>query len=121
MSLTQPPVSLQQGKSITRPLLMATLLILANFLVGCSGHSVISTEAELVVAEALYTAVTGRRIDLLIQCETELSAKEASGAIGPQAGAALKAAIHQGKEGQWESAARALDLLIRNHPPLEHK
>jgi hypothetical protein len=100
---------------------MATLLILANFLVGCSGHSVISTEAELAMAEAVYTAVTGRRVDLLNQCEMDLSSKEGSGVIGPQAGTALKAAIRQGKEGQWESAARSLDSLIRNHPPLEHK
>jgi hypothetical protein len=121
---TQPTSIPQTGVSSPRTSWLSalvTLVLFAGSLTGCSGHSVIETEAELTMAEVLYTAVTGRRLDLLTKCEADLAAKEASGAIGAKAGSALKDAISKGKEGKWESAARSLDELIRNHPPFEHK
>lgn len=95
---------------------LAVLLLLS----GCSSPPPLESEEAHSAADALYTAVTSRRLDLLDQVASHLSDLSASGKLSADALAPLNAMIEQARAGQWQAAAEDLDQFIRHQPPHNH-
>lgn len=91
----------------------AVLLIV--LLTGCGPSAVSSPEAERSV-DALYTAVTSRRPELLEQCEQRLKQLLTEEKLTQSAHDELAEIIQQARRGEWQPAAETLDSFIRNQP-----
>ena len=94
--------------------LFALLIVIAS--VGCSSAPPLGTEEVSSTADALYTAVTSRRMELVNAVEEKLNKLHAEQQVSPDAMTALQAIIEQARAGQWQAAAEELDQLIRNQP-----
>lgn len=96
-------------------LLVLPLLIVALCLStgGCSPPQVLQNDECLAAVDALWTAVTARRTDLLDQAEAELERLYDAGSIPADGNAELGKIIDQAKSGEWEPAARRLKKFIQ--------
>lgn len=83
---------------------------------GC-GHTVIENEDSRMAIDALYTAVTSRRAELVDSCEHRLKELEAVGEIPPATAKQLAGIIATARRNQWQPAAERLDTLIRRIAP----
>lgn len=90
-------------------------LILATA-IGCQSAPPLGSEEVSSTADALYTAVTSRRPELVDAVEKNLNRLKADQQVSPAAMAALQAIIEQARAGEWQDAAEELDQLIRNQP-----
>lgn len=95
---------------------LAAVVLLA----GCSGPPSLDSAEAHSTADALYTALTSRRIDLLDQVAARLTELSSSGKLSTEALTELNAMIEQARAGQWQAAAEELDHFIRNQPPHQH-
>ncbi len=68
------------------------------------------------VADALYTAVTSRRPELVRSCEKTVQNLASQGTLSSGGADALKAIIAQADAGEWQKAAEQLDKIIRAEP-----
>jgi outer membrane protein assembly factor BamD (BamD/ComL family) len=93
-------------------------VLLMILLAGCGPPAVNSPEAERSV-DALYTAVTSRRPELLDQCEQRLKQLLTEEKLTPSAHGELADIIQQARQGEWQEAAETLDSFIRNQPTHE--
>ena len=84
--------------------------------IGCNSSPPLGSEEVSRTADALYTAVTSRRPELVDAVEENLKKLNADQQISPAAMTALQAIIDQARAGQWQAAAEELDQLIRNQP-----
>lgn len=84
--------------------------------IGCSSAPPLGSEEVSSNADALYTAVTSRRPELVDAVEDNLDKLHADQRITPAARTALQAIIDQARAGEWQAAAEELDALIRNQP-----
>jgi hypothetical protein len=84
--------------------------------IGCSSAPPLGSEEASSTADALYTAVTSRRTELVDAVEKSLNKLHADQQISPAARTALQAIIDQARAGEWQAAAEELDQLIRNQP-----
>ena len=98
---------------------MFTWLILVMF-IGCSSAPPLGSEEVNIAADALYTAVTSRRLELVDAVEESLKKLHAEQQVSPAAMTALQAIINQARAGEWQAAAEELDQLIRNQPAHDH-
>lgn len=83
---------------------------------GC-GQTVIESEESRMAIDALYTAVTSRRTDLVDACEQRLQSLSAAGEIPPATSRQLADIIAKARQKQWQPAAERLDRLIRGIAP----
>jgi hypothetical protein len=90
-------------------------LILA-MAIGCGSAPPLGSEEVSSTADALYTAVTSRRLELVDAVEKNLNKLNADQQVSPAAMAVLQAIIEQARAGEWQAAAEELDQLIRNQP-----
>jgi len=94
--------------------LSALLILIAA--AGCGSAPPLGSEEVSSTADALYTAVTSRRMELVDAVEEKLNKLHAEQQVSPAAMSALQAIIEQARAGQWQAAAEKLDQLIRNQP-----
>lgn len=95
-------------------------LLIALLLVGCSRPPELSSAEAYTTADAIYTAVTSRRSELLDDSEMEIKNLKASGKLSADAFESLNEIIQKGRSGQWETAAQEIDTFIRNQPHHQH-
>lgn len=84
---------------------------------GCGGPPVVESEQALSTVDALYTAVTSKRTDLVDQTEKRLKDLRTHNQLSDAAMKSLDAIITQARACQWQQAAERLDHFIRNQPP----
>jgi len=84
--------------------------------IGCNSAPPLGSEEVSSTADALYTAVTSRRLELVDAAEESLNKLHAEQQVSPAAMAVLQAIIDQARAGEWQAAAEELDQLIRNQP-----
>ena len=87
------------------------------FVVGCSGPPELESEEAFSTADALYTAITSRRTELLDASETRLKELNANGKLSSEAFESLAEIIEQARSGNWQDAAEEIDSFIRHQPP----
>jgi hypothetical protein len=83
---------------------------------GC-GRTVIESEESRKAIDALYTAVTSKRLDLVDSCEDRFRELETAGAIPSATAKQLADIIARARQQQWQPAAERLDKLIRRIAP----
>ena len=101
------------GRALLRPLSALVILIAA---VGCNSAPPLGSEEVSSTADALYTAVTSRRLELVDAVEVNLKRLLEEKLVSPAAMTMLQAIIAKARAGEWQAAAEELDHLIRNQP-----
>jgi hypothetical protein len=96
-----------------RPVSACLMLVMT---IGCYSAPPLGSEEASSTADALYTAVTSRRPELVDAVEKSLNKLQAEQQISPAAMTALQAIVDQARAGEWQAAAEELDQLIRNQP-----
>jgi hypothetical protein len=100
---------------------MLLAAMISVMLTGCGGPAVLNSPEAAASADALYTAITSRREDLVADVESRLAALQKDGKLSPEANRELSEIIEEARRGQWQNSAEALDAFIRNQPPQQHK
>jgi hypothetical protein len=100
--------------SLTKTLLCLTLAIVLLSLRGCSTPQIGADEHTFNTVDALYTAVCGKRPDLVDQCERDLTELKSAGKIPAAAHACLTSIIAQTRQGDWKNAAVRLSQFMEN-------
>jgi hypothetical protein len=81
---------------------------------GCGGPPQIGPDEEAFKAvDALYTAVTSRRPQLLDQCDRQLQDLQKQGKLPEPAHEALQKIIAKARDGEWEPAALDLSKFMK--------
>ncbi|HVJ85345.1 MAG TPA: hypothetical protein VM452_06850 [Caulifigura sp.] len=88
-------------------------LLLGLGFAGCGQSAVLNGEEARQAADALYTAVTGKRPDLLIACRKQIGELKSSGKMSDAGAQELLQVIDQADRGEWRPAAERLDVIIR--------
>ena len=83
---------------------------------GCGYPPALESENALNAADALYTAITSRRTDLVNAVESDLKQLQSNGQLSAAAMDSLNEIIEKARSGSWQNAAEDLDGLIRNQP-----
>lgn len=96
----------------------ATLLLTAvsalSALCGCGSHPQLGDSKEaLGAADALWTAVTAKRTDLVDASAKQLTQLKDAGKLPPDAAAALDAIVEQARAGKWDSARDDLRNFVK--------
>lgn len=97
--------------------------ILAGFMMiilGCGGPPALESEEAFSTADALYTAITSRRTELLDKTKTRLIELKDTGKLSNDAFERLDEIMEQARSGNWQDAAEELDSFIRYQPPAAH-
>ena len=102
-------------------ILRVCVCLMLVMVTGCNSVPPLGSEEVSSTADALYTAVTSRRPELLDAVEVSLNKLNAEQQISPAAMSALQAIIDQARTGEWQAAAEELDQLIRNQPAHDHE
>ncbi|MCA9010073.1 MAG: hypothetical protein KDB01_10020 [Planctomycetaceae bacterium] len=98
-------------------------VLLAGFMLlipGCGGPPALESKEAFSTADALYTAITSRRTELLDKSETRLSELQNAGKLSNAAFESLKEIIEHARAGDWQVAAEELDSFIRYQPSGGH-
>jgi|GEM_PF-6807545 len=83
---------------------------------GCGGTPLIESEEGRKVAEALYTAVTSQKPELLERTDLRLAELHSAGKLSEAAFGKLTAISKKARDGNRQAAAEELDRLIRYQP-----
>lgn len=93
----------------------ATAIVLtACVFAGCGRAPQLGSDANFQVVDALWTAVTARRLDLVEKAAADLQSQEQAGELTPEAAAALAPVLTDARDKQWERAAKRLKKLIQS-------
>ena len=106
----------ENARRSRRRVLQAVLGAMLLGYCGC-GKTVIESEDSRKAIDALYTAVTSRRMELVDACEQRLKTLAASGEIPPSTMAQLGEIIARTRQQQWQPAAEHLNRLILRIAP----
>ena len=94
------------------PVLLALLLVLS--LAGCGSAPTMGKDPETLGAvDALFTALTSQRTELLDHCEADLRKLHAGGKLPDAAQEHLTGIIAEARSGQWRPAAEKLNRFIK--------
>src|SRR4051794_21658654 len=92
----------------------ATAALFACCLTGCGKPAQLGSDDKAFhEVDALYTAVTARRSDLVDACEQRLTDLHAAGKVPDDALAELRRVIERTRAGEWESAAERLHEFMK--------
>lgn len=95
-------------------LLTALLVLSAMFASpGCSTPQVLGDEEVFTSLDALWTAVTSRKVDRLQDVTNRLIDLRDTGKLSPSGWKALEPILQSAFEEEWESAAKRLKKFIR--------
>jgi len=98
---------------------LAVLLLVAQ--AGCSGTPQLNGDEEsLGAADALWTAVTAKRSDLLDKSAARIDELHTAGNLPDEAYQSLQAVIAQAREGQWAEARKALKAFVKGQRPAKN-
>ena len=100
------------------PSILLSSLLLS--VVGCAGPPELESDEAILTTDALYTAITSRRTELLDDSEGRLKKLRDDGQLSGKAFEALADIIQQARSGDWQDAAEDLDSFIRHQPPHAH-
>lgn len=78
-----------------------------------------SAEAFLTT-DALYTAITSHRTELLDESKTRLKKLKQEGKLSTDAFESLAEIVEEARTGNWQAAAEELVGFIRNQPIHQH-
>lgn len=85
---------------------------------GCSGTPQLNGDQEsLGAADALWTAVTSKRSDLLEKSAVRIESLHASGKLPDDAFQSLQAVIVQARDGAWAEARQDLKTFVKGQRP----
>ena len=87
---------------------------------GCSGPPPLESDEAFSTADALYTAITSHRTELLDDSEARLKELKDDGKLSADAFESLSEIVKQARTGDWQNAAEELDSFIRYQPPHRH-
>lgn len=87
---------------------------------GCSRHASLETPESRKAAEALYTAVTSQKPDLLDRCDEQLKALRSDEKLSEPAYRELMAISAVARDGRRQVAAEKLDWFIRHQSQHNH-
>jgi len=104
---------------VTRWIALASLAALW-VVVGCGRPPVVESDEAFSTVDALYTAITARKIELVTDVERRLKALHADGKLSKPAMQRLDAILAKARAGQWQAAAEQIDGFIRHQPPRKH-
>ena len=110
------PNSAATFKHRRRHLACCVALLLGLAFAGCGQRAVLNGEEARQAADALYTAVTGKRPDLLLACRKQIGALKTSGKMSEAGAQELLQVLDQADRGEWRQAAERLDVIIRAEP-----
>lgn len=107
---------------MTHPQGLPSVLLLSLLLsvLGCGGPATLESDEAILTTDALYTAITSRRTELLDDSEGRLKKLRDDGQLSAKAFEALADIIQQARSGNWQDAAEDLDGFIRQQPPHTH-
>jgi len=90
-------------------------LVVAVLLIrGCGAHPQIGEDdAAFKEVDALYTAVTSKKRDLLEDCRKRLVQLEAEKKLSAEAFQSISSIIEEAEGGEWQSAAQRLHNFMR--------
>lgn len=108
------------GPRTAPPAWRLRLLLFAIVAAGCSGPPTLHTAEAFATADALYTAVTSRRPELLDEVETQLNQLHSQSQLSDKAKKDLDRLITNARAGEWQRAAEELDDFIRRQPHRPH-
>jgi hypothetical protein len=104
-------------RSLARYVLMA---LAAATLCGCARTPQLNGDAEsLGAADALWTAVTAKRTDLLEKSATRIDELHTAGKLPGDAFQSLQEVIEQARGGQWDDARRTLKAFVKGQRPVK--
>jgi hypothetical protein len=93
---------------------LLVLVITIVPLLGCGGVAQIGDDDDsLAAVDALYTAVTSRRAELLEKSTARLDTLHSAGKLPDGAFDSLQMISTRAKQGEWERAARDLHRFIK--------
>ena len=105
-----------------RPGVVACGLLSASiFLAGCGRTPDLGSAEAFLTADALYTALTSRRVNLLDDVAKQFDQLQTQGQLSDAASAELDAIMQMARAAEWQAAAEKLDMLIRNQPSRPHR
>lgn len=106
------------GRPGSLRILAAILAFAAAATGGCGGQPQISGDREsLAAADALWTAVTARRSELVEQCATEVRRLHERAQMPDDAFESLEGVIAEAQAGHWDNARGALKAFLRGQRP----
>lgn len=108
-----------RGKVPARTRFSWPWMLLACFILGCGPARLDSDEAHKST-DALYTAVTSRRADLLDAVEADLKKLVQEQKLSTEAMAELQSIIELARADSWQQSAEQLDRFIRKQPHRPH-
>ena len=94
------------------------LVVCLSVVSGCARTPQLGDEKCLKAADALWTAVTAKRTNLLDACASEIEKLHASEKLSPEAFNSLSSIIETARAGQWTDARVALKALLRAQRPV---
>ena len=109
--LPHPPRSPAGRLRSLLPLIAASSIAL--LLAGCIRTPQLGNEAAMGECEALYTAVTTKRADLLAACRKRLATLHSSGKLSDAAESQLTSVCEQCDRKEWRPAAERLYAFMR--------
>jgi hypothetical protein len=89
------------------------LTVMLAWTIGCRGSVEVTSESGLKCLDAIYTAVTCRKPELLEQCSVKIDTLKRSGDLTSGSAEMLLGFVTLAKKGQWEQSAKELDRYIR--------
>ena len=99
----------------------ASALWMVLALAGCGGPAQIGSDEDAVKAvDALYTAVSTRRINLLDDCAAKIEQLHSTGKLPDVAFNQLKPLIAEARSGKWETSLRKLYDFMRGQRAQRH-
>ncbi|MBX3444829.1 MAG: hypothetical protein KF774_20685 [Planctomyces sp.] len=108
-------MSSESARRARRSPVVSTLVVSAALaLAGCTGSPRLASEKSRTAADALYTAVTSQRVELLDATEATIAELQRGGELSAEDFDELRAVIAQARSGAWRAAAERLDRLIRS-------
>ena len=91
-----------------------TLIVFAVLVAGCGKPAQLGSDDKAFhEVDALYTAVTARRTDLVDDCDRRLTALNEAGKVPDDAHAELGRVIERARAGKWEAAAERLHEFMK--------
>jgi hypothetical protein len=87
---------------------------------GCGGPAALESPEAFSSADALYTAITAHRVDLVQDVDTRLHKLHESGKVSDAAWNELSDIIRTARDNRWQEAAEVLDAFIRRQPEHSH-
>ena len=90
-------------------------------LIGCGGPAQIGSDEEALKAvDALYTAVSTRRIELLDDCAARIEELHSTNKLPDAAFNQQKPLIAEARSGQWQTSLRKLYDFMRGQRARRH-